>query len=278
MSPGSSTESYPAFAHTYRVEGKPRKKPQPGLALRKARWFESSCGKKFSHEISASVWDRCPPCIVMHLGSYDSPYGMGSMLSNPNERSIPKKMYSEVIELQKNSKREVNPMILCLRFTRKGSTPRNPIQPYRSPLKFYMEPLELKPQSSDWTHYELAIQICVTYVFIDNAGSNNRYRTTEELRAAVKDAFTYVNTDYLRKTYARTWRGIQLCYGNDAFMHIVIVVLLLLLLPLPLLLLIITIIIIIINIITTTSKTQSIQNGTFPSSFSESSTFRGSPS
>ncbi|KAJ4443222.1 hypothetical protein ANN_04890 [Periplaneta americana] len=42
-----------------------------GLALRNARWFVSSWGKKFSHEISASVWDRCPPSIVMHLGSYD---------------------------------------------------------------------------------------------------------------------------------------------------------------------------------------------------------------
>ncbi|KAJ4431095.1 hypothetical protein ANN_19690 [Periplaneta americana] len=42
-----------------------------GLALRNARWFEFSWGKKFSHEISASVWDRCPPSIVMHLGSYD---------------------------------------------------------------------------------------------------------------------------------------------------------------------------------------------------------------
>ncbi|KAJ4432530.1 hypothetical protein ANN_21152 [Periplaneta americana] len=29
-------------------------------------------GKKFSHERSDSVWDRCPPSIVMHLGSYDS--------------------------------------------------------------------------------------------------------------------------------------------------------------------------------------------------------------
>ncbi|KAJ4428110.1 hypothetical protein ANN_24124 [Periplaneta americana] len=42
-----------------------------GLALRNARWFESSWGKKFSHEISASVWDRCPPNIVMHFRSYD---------------------------------------------------------------------------------------------------------------------------------------------------------------------------------------------------------------
>ncbi|KAJ4441225.1 hypothetical protein ANN_11076 [Periplaneta americana] len=42
-----------------------------GLALRNARWFESSLGKKFSHEISANVWDRCPPSIVMLLGSYD---------------------------------------------------------------------------------------------------------------------------------------------------------------------------------------------------------------
>ncbi|KAJ4434906.1 hypothetical protein ANN_23477 [Periplaneta americana] len=42
-----------------------------GLALRNARWFESSWGKKLSHEISANVWDRCPPSIVMHLESYD---------------------------------------------------------------------------------------------------------------------------------------------------------------------------------------------------------------
>ncbi|KAJ4433133.1 hypothetical protein ANN_15390 [Periplaneta americana] len=36
-------------------------------------------GKTYSHEISASVWDRCPTSIVMHLGSYDRnsalPYG-----------------------------------------------------------------------------------------------------------------------------------------------------------------------------------------------------------
>ncbi|KAJ4439707.1 hypothetical protein ANN_07835 [Periplaneta americana] len=42
-----------------------------GLALRNSRWFESQWGKKFSHEISVSVWDRCPPSIVMHLESYD---------------------------------------------------------------------------------------------------------------------------------------------------------------------------------------------------------------
>ncbi|KAJ4445999.1 hypothetical protein ANN_12685 [Periplaneta americana] len=41
------------------------------LALRNERWFESSWEKKFSHETSASVWDRCPPNIVMHLGSYN---------------------------------------------------------------------------------------------------------------------------------------------------------------------------------------------------------------
>ncbi|KAJ4436302.1 hypothetical protein ANN_18933 [Periplaneta americana] len=39
-----------------------------GLALRNARWFEFPWGKKFSHEISASVWDRCPPSIVRALG------------------------------------------------------------------------------------------------------------------------------------------------------------------------------------------------------------------
>ncbi|KAJ4451282.1 hypothetical protein ANN_02743 [Periplaneta americana] len=51
-----------------------------GLALRNARWFESSWGKKFSHEISVSVWDRCPPSIVMNLGSYDSYNGWGGSL------------------------------------------------------------------------------------------------------------------------------------------------------------------------------------------------------
>ncbi|KAJ4445251.1 hypothetical protein ANN_07052 [Periplaneta americana] len=47
------------------------KAPCLELALRNARWFESSWEKKFSHEISASVWARCPRSIVMHLGSYD---------------------------------------------------------------------------------------------------------------------------------------------------------------------------------------------------------------
>ncbi|KAJ4437094.1 hypothetical protein ANN_17229 [Periplaneta americana] len=42
-----------------------------GLAIRNVRWFESSWGKKGSHEISASIWDWCPPSIVMHLGSYN---------------------------------------------------------------------------------------------------------------------------------------------------------------------------------------------------------------
>ncbi|KAJ4437144.1 hypothetical protein ANN_17279 [Periplaneta americana] len=37
-----------------------------GLALRNSRWFESSWG---NHEISAIVWDRCSPNIVMHLGN-----------------------------------------------------------------------------------------------------------------------------------------------------------------------------------------------------------------
>ncbi|KAJ4445162.1 hypothetical protein ANN_06963 [Periplaneta americana] len=58
-------------AHLSRAVASRSKASCLGLALRNARWFESSWGKKFSHEISASVWDRCPPSIVMHLGSYD---------------------------------------------------------------------------------------------------------------------------------------------------------------------------------------------------------------
>ncbi|KAJ4438437.1 hypothetical protein ANN_14382 [Periplaneta americana] len=50
-----------------------------GLGLRNARWFESSWEKKYSHKISAGVWDRCPPSIVMHLGSY------GYLASKRNE-------------------------------------------------------------------------------------------------------------------------------------------------------------------------------------------------
>ncbi|KAJ4452163.1 hypothetical protein ANN_03681, partial [Periplaneta americana] len=42
-----------------------------GLTLRNTRWFDSSWENKFSHEISASVCNRCPPSIVMHLGSYN---------------------------------------------------------------------------------------------------------------------------------------------------------------------------------------------------------------
>ncbi|KAJ4439838.1 hypothetical protein ANN_07966 [Periplaneta americana] len=45
-----------------------------GLAVRNARWFELPWGKKFSHEISASVWDRYSSSIVIHLGSYDRNY------------------------------------------------------------------------------------------------------------------------------------------------------------------------------------------------------------
>ncbi|KAJ4444241.1 hypothetical protein ANN_06032 [Periplaneta americana] len=83
MSPWSSTESYPAFARIGLKENPGKNLNQSravasrskasclGLALRNARWFESSWEKKFSHEISVGVWDRCPPSIVMHLGSYD---------------------------------------------------------------------------------------------------------------------------------------------------------------------------------------------------------------
>ncbi|KAJ4437331.1 hypothetical protein ANN_17469 [Periplaneta americana] len=94
MSPESSTENYPAFGHIGLREnsGKnlnqvtcPDRESSPGhlvsrpdaltskasclgLALRNARWFESSWEKKRCHEISVSVWDQCPPSIVMHLG------------------------------------------------------------------------------------------------------------------------------------------------------------------------------------------------------------------
>ncbi|KAJ4433875.1 hypothetical protein ANN_16188 [Periplaneta americana] len=66
----------------YRVVASWSKASRLGLALRNARWFESSWGKKFSHEISASVWDRCPPSIVMHLGSYDRSTGFLNMCSH----------------------------------------------------------------------------------------------------------------------------------------------------------------------------------------------------
>jgi hypothetical protein len=41
------------------------------------------------------------------------------------------------------------------------------------------------------------------------------YRTEEVLRAAVEEAFTHVTPDYLRKTPARTWHRIQLCYDDE---------------------------------------------------------------
>ncbi|KAJ4446127.1 hypothetical protein ANN_12819 [Periplaneta americana] len=60
-----------------------------GLALRNARWFESSWGKKFSHEISASVWDKCPPSIVMHSGSYGYLKFGAVVKVRQNEKSCP---------------------------------------------------------------------------------------------------------------------------------------------------------------------------------------------
>jgi hypothetical protein len=41
-----------------------------------------------------------------------------------------------------------------------------------------------------------------------------QYRAREVLRPAVEETFTHVNPDYLRKTSARTWGKIQLCYDN----------------------------------------------------------------
>jgi hypothetical protein len=51
--------------------------------------------------------------------------------------------------------------------------------------------------------------------FIKERVSKMRYRTTEVLWAAVEEAFTNVTPDYLRKTSARTWHRIQLCYNCE---------------------------------------------------------------
>jgi hypothetical protein len=51
--------------------------------------------------------------------------------------------------------------------------------------------------------------------FIKERVSKMRYRTTEVIWAAVEEAFAYVTPDYVRKTSARTWRRIQLCYDNE---------------------------------------------------------------
>ncbi|KAJ4436882.1 hypothetical protein ANN_17014 [Periplaneta americana] len=67
-----------------------------GIALRNARWFKSSWGKEFSHGISSSVWDRCPPSIVMHLGSYDrrgddtKGYATGTILFVTSQPCLPR--------------------------------------------------------------------------------------------------------------------------------------------------------------------------------------------
>ena len=67
----TGTASIKIISYPSRAVASRSKASRLGLALQNARWFESSWGKKFSHEISASVWDRCPPSIVMHLESYD---------------------------------------------------------------------------------------------------------------------------------------------------------------------------------------------------------------
>ncbi|KAJ4437125.1 hypothetical protein ANN_17260 [Periplaneta americana] len=73
VNPGNyRADNYAELVYTVpRAVASRSKAPCLGLALRNARWFESSWGKKFSHEMLASVWDRCPPSMVMHLGSYD---------------------------------------------------------------------------------------------------------------------------------------------------------------------------------------------------------------
>ncbi|KAJ4434977.1 hypothetical protein ANN_23549 [Periplaneta americana] len=67
MSPGSSTESYPAFAHW--VEGKPRKKPQPGnlprpgfepgppgFAARRADRYSTGVDKVFDNKVLRKIF------------------------------------------------------------------------------------------------------------------------------------------------------------------------------------------------------------------------------
>ncbi|KAJ4435331.1 hypothetical protein ANN_17941 [Periplaneta americana] len=93
-----------------------------GLALRNARWFESSWGKKFSHEISASVWDRCPPSIVIHLGSYDRLKQVEDQKENLqhalHEMSKPLARYADDEDLEqhlRNQEREGDPMLEYIR-------------------------------------------------------------------------------------------------------------------------------------------------------------------
>jgi hypothetical protein len=71
-------------------------------------------------------------------------------------------------------------------------------------------PFAWPPRSPDLTTPDSAL-----WGFIRERVGKMQYRTTEVLRAAVKEAFTHVTPDYLRKTSARTWRRIQLCYDNE---------------------------------------------------------------
>jgi hypothetical protein len=71
-------------------------------------------------------------------------------------------------------------------------------------------PFAWPPRSTDLTTPDNAF-----WGFITERVSKMQYRITEVLRAAVGEAFTHVTPDYLRKTSARTWRRIQLCYDNE---------------------------------------------------------------
>jgi hypothetical protein len=68
----------------------------------------------------------------------------------------------------------------------------------------------ISPKSPDLTAPDNAL-----WGFIKERVSKMQYHTTEVLQAAIKEAFTQMTTDYLRKTSVRTWHRIQLCYDNE---------------------------------------------------------------
>ena len=71
-------------------------------------------------------------------------------------------------------------------------------------------PFAWPPRSPDLTTPDNAL-----WGFIKEQVRNTRYHTTQELRAAVEYAFTLVTPEYLRKTSARKWHRIQMCYDMD---------------------------------------------------------------
>ncbi|KAJ4429187.1 hypothetical protein ANN_26190 [Periplaneta americana] len=133
-----------------------------GLALRNARWFESSWEKKFSHEISASVWDRCPPSIVMHLGSYDRHFPEHQMSADDTMLANTYCMPDNERKLQANNKLRARNITTLNLFTR-----------YDEAILLTRYGTDVGNDTGDVRRIRTNVQECPIFVVRNDDGDNN---------------------------------------------------------------------------------------------------------